>query len=162
MLSAGWGWGDHQECRVWGEWLEDQCFCRTAECSGVSSLIFFPLPAVSDLKLKSYFWGFLATVVPWFTNLLLPSIFGKGGHICVCVGNMSITVFFSQCRVCKQKQTFAKCYCLQTQLFLNKSIHEPRYHCTCEFWGEAVRFVPCYFCESLDSTDISVIVELES
>lgn len=31
--------------------------------------------------------------------------------------------------VCKQKHNSAECFCLQTKLFANRSIHEQRYHC---------------------------------
>lgn len=55
---------------------------------------------------------------------------GKDGQFCFCARKMAITMSVIQCRIHKQKQIFAECFCLHTELFTNRSIRELQYTCT--------------------------------
>lgn len=57
----------------------------------------------------------------WVYRLDLLYDFGEDSYICICVGKVAVVILVTQCKICKWKQTFAKC-CLQTKLFAKRSI----------------------------------------
>lgn len=53
--------------------------------------------------------------------------FGKVGRICVCVGKMATVMFDTLHRVYKEKQNFAKHFCLPAKLQMHLGIGVPGY-----------------------------------
>lgn len=44
---------------------------------------------------------------------------GGNGCVCVCMGKVTMVIFVTQCVICRQ-HNFAKCFCLQIEVFVNQ------------------------------------------
>lgn len=62
-------------------------------------------------------------VVPRFTNLIYFTILGTMATF-VSVGKVATVVFVTQCGVGECKQNSVECFCLRTELFGKRNVHE--------------------------------------